>query len=42
MASRSSYLLPVHYSASSVATEPQAVDVEMLPNKVTDGAVKKL
>jgi hypothetical protein len=42
MAPSSTYLLPVHYTASSEPREPQAVAVEMLPNIVTKGAVKKL
>jgi len=42
MAPSSNYLLPVHYTASSEPTEPQAVVAEMLPNVVTNGAVKKL
>jgi hypothetical protein len=42
MTPSSSYLLPVHYNASSEATEPQAVVVDMLPNVVKNGAVKKV
>jgi hypothetical protein len=42
MAPSSSYLLPVHDKASSEPAEPQAVVVEMLPNVVTNGAVKKV
>ena len=42
MAPSNNYLLPVHYSASSEPMEPQAVAVEMLPNVVTNVAVKKL
>jgi len=41
MTPSSNFLLPVHYTASSEPTEPQAVVVEMLPNVVTNGAVKK-
>jgi hypothetical protein len=42
MAPSSNYLLPVHYTASNEPTEPQDVVEEMLPNVVTNGAVKKL
>ena len=42
MAPSSNFLLPVHYTASSEPTEPQAVAVEMLPNVVKNGTVKRL
>jgi hypothetical protein len=42
MAPASNYLLPVHHTASSERTETQTVVVDMQPNVVTNGAVKKL